>query len=138
MSARGPIAQIVKVEPAVATVAEAPAVAPTTPAMVPTSPAMASASPEKPATAAPETPKTVRAEKPVASAPRPVTRREPLPPPPTPTAVKIPDEVIAPAAPLDLPPFPNVSDTTSVPEILLIVKKRLELLYQKTGGNSPN
>lgn len=35
--------------------------------------------------------------------------------------------------PLTLPPFPAVSDTASLGEILLIVKKRLELLYQRTG-----
>jgi hypothetical protein len=45
----------------------------------------------------------------------------------------LPAEEVAPAAPIDLPPFPSVSDTASVREILMIVKKRLELLYQKTG-----
>ncbi len=35
--------------------------------------------------------------------------------------------------PLTLPPFPAVSDSASLGEILLIVKKRLELLYQHTG-----
>lgn len=35
--------------------------------------------------------------------------------------------------PLTLPPFPAVSDTASLGEILLIVKRRLELLYQRTG-----
>ncbi|MDZ7268644.1 MAG: multiheme c-type cytochrome [candidate division KSB1 bacterium] len=35
--------------------------------------------------------------------------------------------------PLTLPPFPAVSDTASIGEILLLVKKRLEMLYQRTG-----
>jgi hypothetical protein len=125
MRAKGPVAQIVKVEPAAATVAEKPAKAAT--------------SPENPAAVAPEKPKTARAEKPVVNATKPVTRKEPALPPPTPTAVTVPDEDVAPAAPpLDLPPFPSVSDTASVRDILLIVKKRLELLYQKTGGSSSN
>jgi hypothetical protein len=53
-----------------------------------------------------------------------------------PTAVSMPADSVAPPAPLELPPFPSISDTASVQEILLILKKRLELLYQKTGGNS--
>lgn len=37
--------------------------------------------------------------------------------------------------PVELEPFPAVNDSTmSVPHILRILKKRLELLYQKTGG----
>jgi hypothetical protein len=55
-----------------------------------------------------------------------------------PTAVSMPMENTAPPAPLDLPPFPSISDTASVQEVILILKRRLELLYQKTGGNSSN
>jgi hypothetical protein len=47
----------------------------------------------------------------------------------------MPADSVVPSVPLALPPFPSVSDTASVQEILLILKKRLELLYQKTGGN---
>jgi len=119
MRAKGPVAQMVKVEPAVAPLAAPPA---------------------KPAAvAAPEILKTVRAaEQPAINTPRPARQKELIMPPPMSTAVTIPAEDVASAAPLDLPPFPNISDTTSVRDILLIVKKRLELLYQKTGGNSPN
>lgn len=35
--------------------------------------------------------------------------------------------------PIELPPFPVISDSASVAEVLLIIKRRLELLYQKTG-----
>jgi hypothetical protein len=36
--------------------------------------------------------------------------------------------------PLTLDPFPTVSDSTSLQELILILKRRLEYLYQKTGG----
>jgi len=108
--AKGPVAQMVKVAPAAPPVSKPP--------------------PKRTAIATPETRQPARtAESVVAASPKnTVTSR------PTPTTLIIPVDN---AAPLDLPPFPNISDTTSVRDILLIVKKRLELLYQKTG-NTPN
>lgn len=123
MNAKGPVAQIVKAEAAVA--------APVSP-----SPAKTVAISEAPANvagaAAP--PKTARAEAPVSRISQPLAPRPPAPKAMT-TAVTVPPEDAMPVAmPIELPPFPNVSDTASVGEILLMVKKRLELLYQKTGG----
>ncbi|MGH7456828.1 MAG: multiheme c-type cytochrome, partial [bacterium] len=135
MQAKGPVAQMVSVTPAVA-------VAPAPPVETDIAP--------KPLVAA-ETPKPTQSVKPVVEAPPPTRKKESpaptpalvpkqatVPTPPMPTAVSMPTDSIAPLAPLELPPFPSVSDTASVQEILLILKKRLELLYQKTGGNSPN
>ena len=34
---------------------------------------------------------------------------------------------------IELPPFPDIDDNTSVEEIILILKARLELLYKKIG-----
>jgi hypothetical protein len=111
MQAKGPMAQMVKVAPAALPVSKPPA--------------------NPVAIATPETRRPARPAESVAAAPpqNTVASR------PTPTAAIIPVDN---AAPLDLPPFPNISDTTSVRDILLIVKKRLELLYQKTGDNIPN
>jgi hypothetical protein len=127
MNAKGPVAQIVKVEttpePApVAKAVETPAPAPSS--TVPETPAKTAAAPtlEAPAKPAPVTA--------VSNTPKPVRQTEPAKPPP-PTVVITPVENVA---PIELPPFPAVSDTASVQEILLILKKRLELLYQKTGG----
>jgi len=122
MRAKGPVAQIVKVEPVAAAVAVAEPTAKTVATSEP---------PAKPAAVA--TPKAARTETPVVSNPKPITPKAPAMPPPMPTAVPLPAEDVAPAAPIDLPPFPSVSDTASVREILMIVKKRLELLYQKTA-----
>lgn len=36
--------------------------------------------------------------------------------------------------PIALPPFPAIDDSTSIEETLLIIKKRLELLYHSIGG----
>ena len=55
----------------------------------------------------------------------------PVIPPPAPVSRSI---VTPPLEPLELPPLESVSDTTSLQNLLLIVKRRLELLYQKTGG----
>ena len=36
-----------------------------------------------------------------------------------------------------LPPFPQIDESTPVEEILLLLKRRLELLYQAVGGGNP-
>jgi len=126
MAAKGPVAQMVKIEPVAVAVA-APVAEAVAKAVATTEPAA------KPETAvASAAPKTVRAETPAANTPNFIKPKAPAMPPPMPTAITLPTEDVAPAAPLDLPPFPSVSDTASVREILMIVKKRLELLYQKT------
>ena len=125
MAAKGPVAQMVKVAPVVAA---APAVEPAAKAVATSAPS------EKPvAVTAPAAPKTVRAESPATNTPKVIQPKAPAMPPPMPTAVTLPAEEVAPAVRMDLPPFPSVSDTASVREILMVVKKRLELLYQKTG-----
>ncbi len=58
--------------------------------------------------------------------------RKRLPPPlPTPPAVD-PVSIPASVGPVDLPPFPIITDSTRVDTLLLLLKQRLELLYQKT------
>lgn len=54
-------------------------------------------------------------------------------PPPRPVASS--PGVVESVGPIDLPPFPAISDSASVDEILLKVKQRLELLYQRTTKN---
>ncbi|MFN0157638.1 MAG: multiheme c-type cytochrome [Bacteroidota bacterium] len=59
--------------------------------------------------------------------------RRQLPPPRQPRAdVSLP----APASlgPIELPAFPEITDSTSVDQVLLLLKKRIELLYKKTGN----
>ncbi|HXG00149.1 MAG TPA: multiheme c-type cytochrome [Bacteroidota bacterium] len=63
-------------------------------------------------------------------APVPV-RRPPPPPKPVPAVATAPQPA---ATPVELPPFPNVTDSTRVDQLLFILKKRLELLYRKTGS----
>lgn len=63
-------------------------------------------------------------------APVPV-RRPPPPPKPVPAVATAPPPA---ATPVELPPFPNVTDSTRVDQLLFILKKRLELLYRKTGS----
>jgi hypothetical protein len=95
------------------------------------------APPPKPAAPQTDTPPAPQANKPAAPQPTPqpvVARptRAPVPPPPRPVApLALPEKNLG---PVDLPPFPAVNDSTPLPELLLILKKRLELLYQKTGG----
>lgn len=121
MAAKGPVAQMVKIAPLAAAEPAAMAVAASTP-------------PAKSETVtAPAAPKTVRAEPPAANTPKLIQPQAPAMPPPMSTAVSLPVDTVAAATPIDLPPFPSISDTASVREILMIVKKRLELLYQKTG-----
>ncbi len=129
MNAKGPVAQMVSV---------APAAAPAPPAKTEAAPAVANVeTPTQPAKPVVEAPPP-RQREPVTPPPATTPRRVAAPPPPMPTAVSTPADSVAPPVPLDLPPFPSVSDTASVQEILLILKKRLELLYQKTGGNFSN
>jgi hypothetical protein len=124
-SRKGPVAKIAKVEPPQRAFEPAPTPKPATPQTD-----TPSAPPAKTPVATPA--KTPAAPQP---APQPVVARPtraPVPPPPRPV-----DPVAPPAenvGPVDLPPFPAVSDSTPLPELLLILKKRLELLYQKTGG----
>jgi hypothetical protein len=54
-------------------------------------------------------------------------------PPPRPVAAS--PVVVESVGPIELPPFPAIGDSASVDEILLTVKQRLELLYQKTSKN---
>jgi hypothetical protein len=57
----------------------------------------------------------------------------PTPPAPRPvSSLAMPQNL----GPLDLDPFPSVSDTTSLQNLILILKRRLEYLYQKTGGGN--
>ena len=49
-----------------------------------------------------------------------------LPPPPPPLSLSS-----APVAPIDLPPFPT-TDGKNMDEVLMILKKRIDLLYEKT------
>lgn len=115
MNAKGPVAQIVKVE------APAPAPMPTaTPTPVATpevvepareeAPAAATTSPAAaPAMTRPSITRAAKAKIPAKEEPQPME----------PQAM----------APLLLPPFPQVSDTASVPQVLLLLKQRLELIY---------
>lgn len=155
MNAKGPVAQIAKVE---AAPAPAPVEKPATPppaaaAPVAATPTAASSAPlpETKTVVSANTPPTTNITSP--SNARPATRPAATPRPvvtqPAMSAMSN-TTITAPApmatlpmmaspestrvfAPVFLPPFPSVSDTASLGEILLIVKKRLELLYQKTG-----
>lgn len=119
MAAKGPVAQMVKVAPVVAAASTTR----------PTAPVESVTKSETVSTSV--TPKSVTAETPVVNTPK-FVQPKTVAAPPMPTAVMPPVDDVVPAAPLDLPPFPSISDTASVQEILMIVKKRLELLYQKT------
>lgn len=73
--------------------------------------------------------------------PPPIENDQPLPPIVVPPKPKLDppalrrDMPVRYDGPVDLEPFPAVNDSSmSVPYILRILKKRLELLYQKTGG----
>ncbi len=62
-------------------------------------------------------------------------QREPSPvrrPPPSPRQ-PAPDPFVSPlpAGPVELPPFPIITDSMQVDQVLLVLKKRLELLYKK-------
>jgi hypothetical protein len=107
MNAKGPVAQIVKVEP------PPPAPMPTaTPTPEPAALPAASIEAPRPAIA----PVVTRPSAPRATRPSAPKQEESM-------------EMDQPIAPLALPPFPQVSDTTSVPQLLLLLKQRLELIY---------
>lgn len=131
MNAKGPVAQMVSVAPA-----PTAAAAPASPAKTEAAPVTNVETTTQPVKPAVEAPPPARQKEPVTPSPAITLRQVAAPPPPMPTAVNTPMENMTPPAPLELPPFPSISDTVSVQEILLILKKRLELLYQKTGGNS--
>lgn len=120
MSAKGPIAQIVKVE--------APPPAPMPTAMP--APAAVVAEPTREETAPFETP-------PPSVAPAvtwPIASRATKP------SAPIQEELLEISqtnmAPLVLPPFPQVSDTASVPQVLLLLKQRLELIYGRVRDSN--
>ncbi len=137
MNVKGPVAQIAKVEAAPAPSAATPAA--TSSAPLPETKPVAGAI--TPPTANPASPSNPTPAPRLAAAPRPAltqparpamsntTIAAPIATPP----MMAPPESTKVFAPVFLPPFPSVSDTASLGEILLIVKKRLELLYQKTG-----
>lgn len=66
---------------------------------------------------------------------QPQTKIAAPPSPPPPQAPRKRDPVIAtaPPKPITLPPFPRVSDSASVRELLFIIARRLELLARKVG-----
>jgi hypothetical protein len=169
MSAKGPVAQIGKVEAAAAPAAPPPAAQPAATPPAADQPKMnqpATNQSERAATGEPaatsssmapatsQAPPVTSVEKtPVAPAsPAPAqtmirtaaeSQNTPAPPggmrpsnrmpAPTPTAI---DLAIPPADTMrasGLPPFPQISDSTSIREVLIILKKRLEMLHQRTG-----
>ncbi len=66
------------------------------------------------------------------SPPRVPVRRPPPPPKPAPVDATAPPP--AAVTPIELPPFPEVTDSTRIDRLLLLLKQRLELLYKKTGN----
>ncbi|RMD92555.1 MAG: hypothetical protein D6813_05705 [Calditrichaeota bacterium] len=60
-----------------------------------------------------------------------VARRAPTPPAPPPPPPADPFFPLKAKGPITLEPFPAISDSATVDQLLLIIKKRLELLYQK-------
>jgi hypothetical protein len=66
---------------------------------------------------------------------QPAARPTPVRPIPAPRPVAANPVTVESVGPIDLPPFPALGDSASVDEILLTVKRRLELLYQKTSKN---
>ena len=61
-----------------------------------------------------------------------VPTRKPPPAPRTPPS----DPMTRPVSvgPIELPPFPVITDSTRIDQALILLKKRLELLYKKTGN----
>lgn len=89
--------------------------------------------PKKPEVATQEPPEAAGTEvtttpAPQQDAPRPTRRPPPPPTTPAPDPTAIPISVGA----VELPPFPVVTDSTRLDSLLLLMKQRLELLYQKT------
>lgn len=56
------------------------------------------------------------------------------PPPPRPPAVDVSASPPPSNEPIVLPPFPIITDSTRIDQTLLLLKRRLELLYKKTGS----
>lgn len=80
--------------------------------------------------------KTVAAPKPAEEGGTPVTSSATAPRPQPVLATSIPANTITTpvsVGPISLDPFPQLSDTASVDSILIVVKKRLEMLYLKTN-----
>lgn len=122
MDAKGPIAQITKIAAVEENTSSEPPLTSTspepetgerpagTPIVTTVQPAIQRAAPATPirrSKLSPDSPKIVEATMPTA-----------------------PDSAII--RPIELPPFPQLSDTMSVEQVLLIIKERLELLYDKT------
>ena len=160
MSAKGPVAQIAKVaapEPTPPATSSNPA-----PASSPTNQSAASAPVTTPNTAAePSTavpPAAASTTPPAAGNPATVNRTAAAPPndqpanrmtmpmsarganpgmaakpAPMPTAIDLSRPPADSMRALALPPFPQVSDSTSIRDLLIILKKRLEMLHQATG-----
>ncbi|MBI4549203.1 MAG: hypothetical protein HY707_14570 [Ignavibacteriae bacterium] len=64
---------------------------------------------------------------------RPIVTKVVVPPsPPTPPSFD-PLQTLAAPKPIQLEPFPTITDSTALDQLLLIIKKRLELLYKKVG-----
>ncbi len=63
---------------------------------------------------------------------RPTTGSRPNPLAPRPVTPNAPPP--AEAKPIELPPFPEINDSTSLDQILSVLQKRLELLHAKTGA----
>jgi hypothetical protein len=70
----------------------------------------------------------------VAQEEKPAVRVRKPPPPPKPVPVDVNAAPPSPATPIELPLFPTITDSTRVDQLLLILKRRLELLYRKTGN----
>ncbi len=105
-----------------------------TPAQTPAKTPAVAATPQKPApqkndvTPQPQGPEVVDQ-----IAPQPRVRKQP--PPPKPVVADL--DAAPPPTPVelnDLPPFPVITDSTRVDRMLLLLKKRLDLLYRKTGN----
>jgi hypothetical protein len=67
------------------------------------------------------------------TSPAPVARPERARPVPAPRPVAASPVAVESVGPVELPPFPSISDSATVDEILLTIKQRLDLLYQKTS-----
>lgn len=134
MSARGPLAQIAKAQAAAAPPAvSAPAVnqPPASAATAETKPAAPAAPGNAPAASAANTTPAPPANRPLPAQ----TARPPAPiaNAPTPTAVDFTTLPADSVRTLPLPAFPQISDSASIQEVLIILKKRLEMLHQRSA-----
>lgn len=90
---------------------------------------MSAAPPGKPVVQIPKQTTEAKME----DSPPPVRVRKP-PPPPRPAPIDVTAPPPAAATPVELPPFPAITDSTRIDQMLLQLKKRLELLYKKVGS----